>query len=132
MPGRRWRGGRGGGPQPGIRRFLEPCLLLLLHQGASHGYELAEGLEYYGFSREQMDSSLIYRTLRQLESEKLLTSEWDTGASSGPPRRVYHLTPQGDEYLRSWVEGLRATDTALHRFLDAYGEHIREGEGNHH
>ena len=27
-----------------IRRFLEPCLLLLLHRGDAHGYELAEAI----------------------------------------------------------------------------------------
>lgn len=132
--GRRWHEGDGTGASPlfGIRRFLEPCLLLLLHRGASHGYELAEGLECFGFPRGQVDSSLIYRTLRQLEFDGMLTSKWDTSAAAGPPRRVYHLTPLGDQYLAAWVRDLRATDRALHRFLDVYNVHMKEGEGEYH
>ena len=126
------RGRTGVGPLPGIRRFLEPCLLLLLHQGASHGYDLAEGLEDFGFPRGQLDSSLIYRTLRQLELSGMLGSEWDTSSTYGPPRRVYHLTSLGDQYLRSWVQDLRATDGALHRFLDAYSAHMSKGQGEYH
>ena len=133
---RRRRGRHGGGvgsdALPGIRRFLEPCLLLLLHQGASHGYDLAEGLERFGFPRDQLDLSLIYRTLRQLELDGMLTSEWDTTATSGPPKRVYHLTAAGNHYLASWVEGLHQTDRALHRFLDAYRAHMNDGQGEHH
>jgi DNA-binding PadR family transcriptional regulator len=50
-------------------RFLEPCLLLLLHKRAAHGYELAEHIKPFGFDvRQSVDSSLVYRTLRALES----------------------------------------------------------------
>jgi PadR family transcriptional regulator PadR len=133
MPHRRgWMGGRGGGPcSRRIYRFIEPCLLLLLHRDETHGYDLMEGLKEFGFAENPVDSSVVYRTLRAMEAAELVTSTWDT-TGTGPPRRVYRVTAEGDRYLARWVADLRETDRVLHGFLTAYDEHIREGVGEHH
>lgn len=125
-PGRRWRGGRGPEARPRqIRSFIEPALLLLLHQGASHGYELMSGLASVGFDAYPVDPSTVYRALDLLESEGMVTSVRDSVQSFGPPRRVYRLTPAGEAYLQAWVEELRLTDRVLHRFLQRYDEVTR-------
>ena len=136
MPGRFRLGhgrGRGGGacPQP-IRGFIQPALLLLLHMQPTHGYGLMEGLRGIGFHNYPVDSSVVYRTLRQLEETGMVNSDWDTEITAGPPRRVYRLTEAGHQYLGDWVADLRATDSVLHSFLDAYDTHLREGRGEHH
>ena len=135
MPrGRRRRGvgGRGSGPCPTrIYRFMEPCLLLLLHRSSSHGYSLQDELKEFGFAEAPVDPSVVYRALREMEEQGLLTSAWDT-EGSGPPRRVYQLTAQGNQYLAQWVADLQETDRVLHSFFDAYDEHMLEGEGEHH
>lgn len=134
MPrGHRWRGGQVGEPCPRrIYRFVEPCLLLLLHRNEGHGYDLLERLKWFGFEENPIDPSVVYRTLRGMETEGLVISEWDTSVTSGPPRRVYRLTAGGHDLLAQWVADLRETDQVLHRFLAAYEEHMREGEGEHH
>lgn len=133
MPRRRgWMGGGGGGScSRRIYRFVEPCLLLLLHRDQTYGYDLMEGLKEFGFAENPVDSSVVYRTLRAMEKAGLVTSTWDT-TGTGPPRRVYRVTAEGDRYLARWVADLRETDQVLHSFLAAYDEHIREGVGEHH
>jgi len=127
---RRWRGGKGRGASPWrIYRFVQPCLLLLLHQQPSHGYDLIERLGQFGLGESAVDSSMVYRYLREMEAEGLVASDWDT-QGTGPPRRVYHLTPQGDEYLARWVAGLRETMQALGSFLNAYDKHMEEEQKN--
>jgi len=122
-PGRRWRGGRGLEARPRqIRSFIEPALLLLLRQGASHGYELMSGLASVGFGEYPVDPSTVYRALDLLESEGMVISARDSFQSFGPPRRVYRLTPAGEAYLQAWVEELRLTDRVLHSFLQRYDE----------
>jgi poly-beta-hydroxybutyrate-responsive repressor len=122
--GRRWRAGQEGEACPRrIHRFIEPCLLLLLHCDEGHGYELVEGLKEFGFDQNPVDSSTVYRILRVLEERGFVTSHWDTD-SSGPARRVYRLTEQGDRYLAWWVEDLRETDRVLHHFLETYDAHM--------
>jgi PadR family transcriptional regulator PadR len=115
-----------------IRRFVEPALLLLLHINATHGYDLMEGLQVLGFEDYPVDSSAVYRTLRQLEAAGMVTSEWDTASTAGPPRRVYYLMEAGHHYLVTWVADLRATDRILHKFLEAYDAHMKEDKGEYH
>ncbi len=133
MPhGHRWRSAQGSEPCPRrIYRFVEPCLLLLLHQSETHGYDLLERLKQFGFKENPIDSSVVYRTLRDMEGEGLVVSVWDTSATTGPLRRVYRLTAEGHRALAWWVADLRETDQVLHRFLAAYEEHMREEEGEH-
>ena len=68
---------------------------------------------------------MVYRYLREMDEEGLVVSAWDT-EGTGPPRRVYRLTSQGDEYLARWVTGLRGTRRALEGFLSAYETHMEE------
>ncbi len=110
---------------------MEPCLLLLLHRSSSHGYSLQDELKEFGFAEAPVDPSVVYRALREMEEQGLLTSTWDT-EGSGPPRRVYRLTAQGNQYLAQWVADLRETDRVLHDFFAAYDKHMLEGEGAHH
>lgn len=122
MPGRRMRAG-GIGCRRRITRFLEPCLLLLLHGGESHGYELLDNLGRFGFREDPADSSTIYRILRSLEERGFITSRWAEG-DSGPSRRVYSLSPDGDGYLEMWVKELENTDRILHCFFNEYRGHM--------
>ncbi|KPL20321.1 MAG: hypothetical protein AMJ93_12255 [Anaerolineae bacterium SM23_84] len=132
--GRPWRDAEKGEPCPRrLRRFLEPCLLLLLHTGDSHGYELSEAIKAFGFGeRNPVDSSLVYRTLRWLEKNGMVVSAWDTASSAGPARRVYHLTEAGDRYLAAWMADLRETAQMLRAFLAEYDQHMAKGKGEYH
>jgi PadR family transcriptional regulator PadR len=128
---RRWRGGRKGDPCfRRIRGFIEPALLLLLHDDVGHGYNLVERLQELGLEYSQVDSSGVYRILRQLEEAGMVTSDWETEGTGGPPRRVYCLTEEGDNYLESWVADLRETESLLQRFLESYdNQHEDEERG---
>lgn len=106
-----------------ISRFVEPCLLLLLHRGASHGYDLVERLRELGVGQQAADSSVVYRYLREMEENGFVDSAWDT-EGTGPPRRVYQLTARGHEYLTWWITGLRETREVVDRFLAAYDRHM--------
>ena len=121
---RRRRGRRSDEASPRrIQRFLEPCLLLLLHCNEAHGYELVDGLKPFGFDQNPADLSSVYRMLRGLEGQGYVTSRWDT-ASGGPARRLYQITREGDRYLGWWVDDLLETDRSLHYFLETYKTHM--------
>jgi len=119
------RQGMGGCPQPRrISRFLEPALLLLLHQRPSHAYALVSGLDTLGMEAYPADISAVYRILYDLEALGMITSASEAEGSGGPPRRVYTLTEEGEVYLNAWVQELRQTDRVLHRFLEAYDQQV--------
>jgi len=118
MPGGRgFGGGRGGGRRKMF--FLESCLLVLLHREAGYGYSLMDGLKEFGFQAEQMDISILYRALRDLESAGLVVSSWGE-ESLGPQRRVYTITPQGEAALSEWIASLRQRRKEIETLEKAY------------
>jgi poly-beta-hydroxybutyrate-responsive repressor len=106
-------------------------LLLLLHADATHGYNLLDGLRQFGFTRGTVDASVVYRILREMEQAGWVSSQWDT-AGSGPPRRVYSVTSDGEEYLGAWINDLRCTRDEIDQFLETYARHkpAKAAEGN--
>ncbi len=98
---------------------MQPFLLLSLDQWQSHGYELIRRLTVFGF--EAVDPGSVYRTLRQLERDGLLESDWDT-QSGGPARRRYALTDAGRIYLDGWAGALRGYQQMLDTFFSTYPE----------
>jgi len=99
------------------RSWLQPFLLLALEQWQSHGYELIRRMSAFGF--ETLDRGSVYRTLRQLEKDGLVTSGWDT-SKDGPARRLYTLTDAGRLYLEACAASLRGYQMMLNQFFTLY------------
>ncbi|MGD1996932.1 MAG: helix-turn-helix transcriptional regulator [Anaerolineae bacterium] len=125
--GHRWR--RRGCSRRAVR-MLQPTLLLLLHHGPAHGYTLIERLDQFGL--DDVNSSAVYRALRDMEERGWVTSKWEEEETQGPPRRVYRLTSLGDEVLSWWTRDLEETRGLIDRMLGVYGRHMEEGEGDYH
>jgi poly-beta-hydroxybutyrate-responsive repressor len=103
-----------------VERFAEPALLLLLRERPAHGYDLLERLpELTGEARIEMGN--LYRLLRGLEEEGLVSSEWDD-ASPGPAKRRYAVTETGERLLDQWADALRRSQERTARFLARYEE----------
>lgn len=111
--------GRGGGRRRRVISFLQPCVLVMLHRGETHGYNLMSGLDEFGFRPGRKDPSLLYRAMREMEETGLVTSEWHS-ESLGPQRRVYKITSEGEAYLEDWIEDLRRTRQEIDSLLLAY------------
>jgi PadR family transcriptional regulator len=103
-----------------VERFAEPALLLLLRERPAHGYDLLERLpELTGEPPVEMGN--LYRLLRALEEEGLVSSEWDD-TSPGPAKRRYALTGAGAHLLDHWADALRRSQERTARFLQRYEE----------
>lgn len=107
------------------RRFLRPCLLLLLREHASHGYDLLERLRTLGFRGD--DPGGVYRALRALEQDGLVLSGWEK-SDNGPDRRIYELTRAGMEELHAHATALSGMRETLDIFLSRYGEFVAVGK----
>ncbi len=100
-----------------VYRFVEPVVLLLLKQkGSSYGYELFGSLQEHILTDAEIERGTLYRTLRQLENNGNVTSEWDT-ERTGPARRIYRLTPEGERHLEEWAEVLDHLSVSMARFV---------------
>jgi len=123
-------GGKAAGqPSPGPfpHDFLTPWLLLLLRNWSMHGYQLMQTMTLFGLAA--FDPPTIYRTLRRLEKEGLINSDWEPG-EAGPAKRVYSLTEAGEDFLQSWASALKGYQGILDRFFALYAEakaEVRQG-----
>ena len=108
-----------------IERFVEPCILLLLSKGTSHGYKLMEDLvEHCG---EKVDIGNLYRTLRRMEMDGWITSDWSKN-EAGPDRRNYTITKEGREFLETAATSLVKTDKLINRFLEGYQRDVQNNK----
>lgn len=99
------------------KNLMVPFLLLSLRGWNVHGYELIQQLIKFGFP--SIDQGNVYRTLRQLEKENMVKSEWDT-STGGPAKRIYSLTDAGEQYLNAWASSLEQYQLMLDRFFNMY------------
>ena len=99
-----------------LYRFAEPVLLLLLRQkGRAYGYELAQELNAHALTGSIIERGAVYRTLRTLEENGNVVSDWDV-SGPGPARRNYRLTPRGEEHLQEWAEVLERLADSMEGF----------------
>jgi PadR family transcriptional regulator PadR len=99
------------------RSYLRPCLLLLLAEGTSHGYELLDQVGALGLDR--VDPGGLYRSLRSMEQEGLVRSTWEP-STSGPARRTYELTDEGADWLHVMAGSLQDVARSLASYRRRY------------
>ena len=91
-----------------LSRLSQPTILTILAASDEplHGYvivQLAADSPMFGGSKP--DPTGIYRTLKSMEEQGLLSSVWDT-PKSGPAKRAFTLTKEGKKTLRRWIDSL--------------------------
>lgn len=79
------------------RGTLEFCILLMIKQKPSYGYEIISTLEQYPIVAAKENT--IYPLLRRLMKEDLVSSSWQESAEGVPPRKYYSITDKGLEYV---------------------------------
>ena len=100
-----------------LYRFVEPVVLLLLKKkGRSYGYDLSTDLHLHALTDAEIERGALYRTLRQLEKNGNVKSEWQTD-QAGPARRVYKLTRKGERHLEEWATVLEHVSKSMARFV---------------
>jgi len=103
------------GPTP--RNWMTAVILLLLREWSSYGYDLMERMAAFGFAA--MNPGSLYRVLRQLAKDGMVSSAWDT-SGQGPARRMYAITEAGEAYLKLWASGIDQYRTMMNTFFRLY------------
>src|SRR6201992_3071933 len=85
----------------------QEVLLAMLAKEPSHGYELRARLrQALGPLGEAMNAGQIYVTLTRMEKAGLVASEPSAGLPDRPDRKVYALTPDGQQRVAGWLADL--------------------------
>ncbi|MDA8097399.1 MAG: helix-turn-helix transcriptional regulator [Clostridia bacterium] len=102
-----------------IEKMLWPTLLLLLEGKAAHGYELIHALHEMDTIEGDLDPATVYRNLRRMDEDGLVSSYWENGPA-GPARRLYTLSERGEQALHLCAPLVSNRKDRLERFLQRY------------
>lgn len=88
-----------------MKGILEGCILKIIEQSETYGYEIVAQLQKNGFSDAK--EGTLYPLLLRLEKKELITATFKPSAL-GPSRKYYSLTEEGGRYLnafyKNWTE----------------------------
>ena len=99
-----------------LRRGTLILLVLNQLQEPKYGYNLVKELQEHGIS---IEANTLYPLMRRLESQGLLTSEWDTAETK--PRKYYKITGDGACVLQKVKENWRSFSEHVNQLLDEGG-----------
>lgn len=88
-------------PSQMLKGTLEGCILKVIHEKETYGYEISERLKEYGFS--DISEGTVYPMLLRLEKKGMITARRKE-SPVGPKRKYFSLTSDGERELRSFFE----------------------------
>lgn len=96
------------------RELLTAWILLFLAHGSGYGYGIDEQLSEQALG---VETTMVYRTLRGLESKGYMTSRW-IDSHHGPQRRLYSLTAAGRRALDTLAATVAENRLAYQEFVE--------------
>lgn len=98
-----------------LKGHLDLLLLAVLADGPAHGYAVIESLRQRSSGLFDLPEGTIYPALHRLENQGLLGSRWSE--DSARRRKIYHLTPNGQQVLskrqEEWKKFSRAINVTV-------------------
>ena len=85
-----------------LKGVLDMCLLSLIADEPSYGYEMAAKLKDRGL--QLVSDGSIYPTLSRLQRAGLVEGYFVEADGSGPPRKYYRIAPEGAQRLAEWED----------------------------
>ncbi len=82
-----------------LKGTLEGIVLAILSMQSAYGYEITARLRKQGFA--DIAEGTVYALLVRIEQKRLVDVE-KIPSEKGPPRKVYSLNTQGQEYLKEF------------------------------
>jgi len=84
-----------------LKGLLEGCILKIICNNETYGYEICERLTQFGF--KEITEGSVYPILIRLEKKKLIYSVMKP-SPLGPMRKYYFLTEEGKTELVDFVD----------------------------
>lgn len=103
-----------------LKGTLEGCILKVISDSETYGYEISEKLKSNGFSH--ISEGTIYPLLLRLEKNALIIASYRE-SPLGPKRKYYSITKEGqaflDDFFKNWCELQRSVNQLFSDFEEA-------------
>ena len=97
-----------------LRGTLEGCIVKIIGNEETYGYEIISRLQDYGF--DDVREGTTYPILVRLERKKIIRSKYKE-SPLGPKRKYYFLTETGEEFLNEfqivWEDVKKSVDRIM-------------------
>ncbi len=103
--------------------ILEYCILAIINRGEVYASDILEELKR---AELIVVEGTLYPLLTRLKNEGLLSYQW-VESKSGPPRKYFQLTPEGNQFLQE----LGTTWTQLTASVQHITQHSNPNTNNH-
>lgn len=102
-----------------LKGILEGCILAIIEEHETYGYEILSQLQEYGF--ENIIEGTLYPVLTRLNKKKLISCR--VGKSPlGPKRKYYSITEEGIEWMKSFRENYKKVNKSAQKILFKQGD----------
>lgn len=91
------------------------CLLAIIAEEPSYGYEMARKLEGRGLAL--VGEGSIYPLLSRLQRGGLVEAYMQESAG-GPPRKYYRIAAKGSSELQGWIGDWKELASGVDRVID--------------
>lgn len=108
-----------------LKGVLEGCILAVIAQGETYGYEILSFLEDSGF--ENLMEGTLYPMLTRLEKNGFLSCR-KAKSPFGPMRKYYSITPKGKMHLEEFRSIYVKITAAAQKILDGENQKAKENE----
>jgi PadR family transcriptional regulator, regulatory protein PadR len=108
-----------------LKGTLEGIVLAILAGRSAYGYEITAWLRDQGFT--DIAEGTIYALLVRIEQRGLVDVE-KVPSVKGPPRKVYSLNSQGEEYLNEFWRTWSFLQKRIEQLRNQIGHPQGEGE----
>lgn len=95
--------------------LLEGCILKILSNKSTYGYNILVFLTEAGFST--IKESTIYPLLVRLEKKEYISSYYEP-STIGPARKYYQITQSGLQYLNEFTIAWKETELFVNYILE--------------
>ncbi|MUT68597.1 PadR family transcriptional regulator [Paenibacillus sp. NEAU-GSW1] len=102
-----------------LKGTLEGCILKVISNSETYGYEISEKLKANGFPN--ISEGTIYPLLLRLEKNGLIAANYKN-SPLGPKRKYFNLTGQGEKELEVFWEKWMELQAAVHQLFLQGGE----------
>ncbi len=102
-----------------LKGVLDMCLLAIISEEPSYGYEMVDKLQDKGL--ELVSEGSIYPLLSRLQKKGFIEGYF-VESTGGPPRKYYRIAPAGRHRLDEWSAEWRRLSRGVEEVLNG-GEH---------
>jgi PadR family transcriptional regulator PadR len=102
-----------------LKGVLDMCLLSIISEEPSYGYEMARKLSERGL--DLVSEGSIYPTLSRMQRSGLIEGYFVEADGSGPPRKYYRIATEGKQTLKIWKKEWNTLSEGVDQVVEGSG-----------